>query len=180
MTLAYENTGGGAGTTPERWPAGTPVTLDPKRDTLIMFAHPQCPCTRASTEELNRLLTHCGGQVAAHVLFLKPQDLSESWTHTGLWRAASDIPGVMVQEDPGGVTAQKFGAETSGFVVLYNPAGRLLFKGGITGSRGHAGDNAGEEGIIALVRGEDLIIKPTPVYGCSILDNTCSQQSLVK
>jgi len=176
MTLHYENAGGTTGITPDHWPTGVPVALDKKRDTLIMFAHPQCPCTRASTEELNRLLTHCNGQVAAHVLFLKPADLSDAWVHTSLWRAASDIPTVSVHEDPGGLIAQKFGAETSGFVVLYSPDGRLLFKGGITASRGHAGDNLGEEAITTLARGESLKIPPTQVYGCSLLDKSCSPQ----
>lgn len=180
MILKYENASGATGVTPEHWPAGIRIPLDTKHDTLIMFAHPQCSCTRASIEELNRLLTKCDGRITAHVLFLKPPNFPDSWSQTDLWRSASAIPGVTVQEDPEGLIAQKFGAETSGFVLLYDPSGQLLFHGGITGSRGHAGDNTGEEAIIALATGENPGVKHTLVYGCSLLnesrsDPICSQ-----
>lgn len=175
MALVYEGTSGKAGPIPGHWPAGATVALDSSRDTLILFAHPQCPCTRASIEELNRLLSHCNGRIAAHVLFLAPTSTAESWVQSGLWRDASAIPGVTVDKDPAGRTAQEFGAETSGFVVLYDPAGRLLFQGGITASRGHAGDNAGEDTILALVSGAKPALTHTPVYGCSLLDESCSQ-----
>ena len=136
-----------------------------------MFAHPQCPCTRASVEELNRLMARCSGQVAAHVLFLKPAGLPDSWTRTGLWPSVAAIPKVSVQEDADGAEATRFGAETSGFVVLYDPQGKLLFKGGITGGRGHAGDNAGESAVASLLTERTAAIAETPVFGCSLLGN---------
>ena len=68
---------------------------------------------------------------------------------------------------------QRFGAETSGYVLLYDTHGKLLFKGGITGSRGHAGDNAGESAIVALLEGEKPVLTRTKVYGCSLL-NECA------
>ena len=169
MITNYQNTSGAAGAVPGHWPAGTQIALDSKHDTLIMFAHPQCPCTRASMEELNRLLAQCPGQVAAHVLFLKPEIFSNDWMRTDLWRSASAIPGVTVHEDSDGAQARLFGAETSGDVLLYDTHGQLLFKGGITGSRGHAGDNAGENAIASLLAGQSVSLKQTPVYGCSLL-----------
>ena len=60
--LNYQSTSGAAGIAPEHWPTGTQITLDSQRDTLVMFAHPQCPCTRASMEELNRLLARTEGK----------------------------------------------------------------------------------------------------------------------
>jgi hypothetical protein len=77
---------------------------------------------------------------------------------------------VAVQADLKGLIGKKFGAETSGYVLLYNPAGQLLFSGGITGSRGHAGDNAGEDAIIALVNGQNPGVTHTSVFGCSLLN----------
>jgi len=44
-----------------------------------------------------------------------------------------------------------FGAETSGDVLLYDIHGAIAIQGGITGSRGHAGDNAGENTILFFV-----------------------------
>lgn len=170
MILNYQNTGGVAGEVPGHWPAGTRIPLDSTCDTLVMFAHPQCPCTRASLEELNRLLAQCHGQVATHVLFLKPGTFSNDWLQTDLWRSAKAIPGVVVQADPDGTQARLFGAETSGCVLLYDPQGQLLFKGGITGSRGHAGDNAGVNAVASWLTGQAVSLKQTPVYGCSLLD----------
>src|ERR1700722_18251613 len=107
MVFGYENTSGAAGTAPKQWVSGTSIPLDPVRDTLIMFAHPRCPCTSASLDELNRLLAQSGGHIAAHVLFFKPPGSPPDWTHTGLWRNAAAIPGVTVQEDVDDAVARK-------------------------------------------------------------------------
>lgn len=171
LILNYQNTSGRTGMTPGHWPSGARISRDSQRDTLIMFAHPQCPCTRASMEELNRLLAQCGGQVAARVVFFKPEPVSNDWVQTDLWRSAEAIPGVSVQEDTNGAEARLFGAETSGYVLLYDTQGQLLFRGGITGSRGHAGDNAGESAISSLLDGHVAGLQQTPVYGCSLLGN---------
>lgn len=168
IILDYENASGSAGHAPSQWISGTSIPLDPARDTLIMFAHPRCPCTRASLGELNRLLAQSDGRIAAHVLFFRPPDYPADWTHTELWQSAAAIPGVTVQDDVNDALAHKFGAETSGYVLLYNPHGQLLFRGGITGSRGHAGDNAGESAIISLALGKPASVTQTPVYGCSL------------
>jgi hypothetical protein len=55
-------------------------------------------------------------------------------------------------------------------VVLYSPNGELLFSGGITGSRGHAGQNPGEDAVIALVNGRSLPLTHAHVYGCDLFD----------
>jgi hypothetical protein len=168
----YGGTAGSAGATPQRWPTGISLSLDAAHDTLLMFAHPQCACTRASLEELNQLMAQCEGKVTAHVLFFKPDKFSEAWTHSGLRESASAIPGTIIHDDPNGVIAARFGAETSGYVVLYSPQGQLLFEGGITGSRGHAGDNAGQSTLISLLNGRASQVRQTPVFGCSLLDQT--------
>lgn len=169
IILDYENTSGSTGNALRQWVSGTPIPLDPDRDTLIMFAHPRCPCTRASLGELNRLLAQSNGRIAAHVLFFRPPNYPADWPHTELWKSAAAIPGVTVQEDIDDALARKFGAETSGYVLLYNPHGQLLFRGGITGSRGHAGDNPGESAVISLALGKPASVTQTPVYGCSLL-----------
>lgn len=164
----FEASAGPAGWTPAQWPVASRLTLDSHVDTLILFAHPQCPCTRASIEELNQLMARCQGKIATEVLFLQPTNATDEWVRTGRWQTAAAIPGVRVEADLGGVEARRFDAETSGYVVLYNPQGRLLFGGGITSSRGHVGDNAGEAAIVSLVAGRNVALKQTPVYGCSL------------
>ena len=135
-----------------------------------MFAHPHCPCSSASVGELNRLLTRCEGPSTVHILFIRPKDVADSWTETTLRKSAQAIPGADVQLDPEGKEARRFGAESSGYVVLYSPEGKLLFSGGITSGRGHAGDNAGENVVVSLLNGQMASLKHTPVFGCSLLD----------
>jgi len=169
LILNYQNTSGRTGTAPEYWPATAQFLPDSKRDTLVMFAHPLCPCTRASIEELNRLLARHRGQVTPHVIFMQPESFTPNQVQGGLWHSAAAIPEVAVHTDTNGVQAKLFGAETSGYVLLYDAQGRLLFRGGITGSRGHAGDNAGEDAIGTLLAGQAAQTQQTPVYGCSLL-----------
>jgi hypothetical protein len=69
------------------------------------------------------------------------------------------------------VEAGRFGAETSGHTLLYGADGRLLFSGGITASRGHAGENAGESAIIALVNHQTPLRSQTLVFGCSLTNH---------
>jgi len=170
--LIHQNAAGHAGHTPAHWPQGVALTPDRNGPTLVLFAHPQCPCTRATINELNRLLARCPKALAAHVVFLKPGELADDWVRTDLWRSAAAIPNVKVHEDPDGEMMRRFGAETSGHVVLYDPQGRLLFNGGITAGRGHAGDNAGSSVILSLLSGEMATLKRTPVYGCSLLNES--------
>lgn len=171
----YQITGGTVGQTSGLWPAKTSITLDAKRDTLIMFAHPRCPCTRASFEELNRILAQCRERVTPQVWFFQPLGIA-GWTDSALRSDAAAIPDVTVKNDIDGQQARLFGAETSGFVLLYNPQGKLLFKGGITGSRGHAGDNAGESSIVSILLGERASCEQTPVYGCSLTGQCTSAE----
>jgi hypothetical protein len=141
-----------------------------------MFVHPHCPCTRASVAELNRLLTRRQGPVTVHVLFVLPKGVGDDWAETSLRKSAEALPGVKVELDRDGKEALRFGAESSGYVVLYSPDGRLLFSGGITSSRGHEGDNAGEDLVLAGMKGQPASVQHTPVFGCS-LQGECSVTS---
>ncbi len=164
----YEATPGNSGEAPARWPKESQLPLASDRATLVMLAHPRCPCTRASVDELAGLMTRLQGRVRAHVLFARPAGQPDDRTETTLWRAAAAIPGVSVRRDDGGSEARRFAAETSGQVVLYDPEGRLLFSGGITALRGHAGDNAGSHAIAALLEGARVETARTPVLGCAL------------
>jgi hypothetical protein len=166
----YESAQGAVTLTPEQWPVVARIKAAHNRPILVMFAHPRCPCTRASLGELNRLLVKCEGKLDTTVLFFEPSNYPPQWTRSSLWKSAEAIPGVVAQGDPDGIEARRFGAGTSGFVVLYDAKGRLVFHGGITASRGHAGDNAGAEAIVSLVNGEIAASRQTPVFGCSLLD----------
>jgi len=75
---------------------------------------------------------------------------------------------VTVDFDGGGAEAKRFGAETSGAVVLYDRAGRLVFHGGITAARGHEGDSFGQQRIAALLTGARADRTDAPVFGCAL------------
>src|ERR1700733_11527431 len=154
VLLKYSTTPGDAGTPPLDWPANLPIERGTGRAALVMFVHPQCPCSRASLGELAIIMAHTPRPVEATVFFFLPAGEASAWARTDLWRTAAAIPGVRVREDREAAVARSFGALTSGQTLLYNPNGRLLFRGGITGFRGHSGDNAGRSAILALLEME--------------------------
>ena len=152
---------------PQAWPAGTSIPRAHGAATLVMLVHPRCPCTRASVAELARLMTDTHGRVQAHVLVMRPIGEPERWERTDLWDRAAAIPGVSVHTDIGGEEARRFGAVASGHVVVHAADGRLLFRGGITGARGHEGDNPGRsQASAAILRGLGEAIGPT--FGCAL------------
>jgi hypothetical protein len=153
---------------PARWPVASRLGPAKTRATLVMAAHPHCPCTRASIGELDVLMAQSAELVEAYVLFYTPDGVLNSWERTDLWTSAAAIPGVHAMRDDNGLEAGLFGALASGQVMLYSASGELLFSGGITGSRGHAGDNAGRDAIGALLRREPAVRAVTPVFGCTL------------
>lgn len=172
MMATYEARPGIAAVPSGEWPTGTRVQLAKDRPTLILLAHPQCPCTRASIGELNALLADCEGKVDVNVLFLKPKGSPLNWEKTDLWRSAAAIPGVKTMTDEGGAEARRFHASTSGQTLLFDKNGRLLFSGGITAGRGHSGDNAGRDAIVSWVMTGKAKMKKTAVFGCSLRTST--------
>jgi len=113
-------------------------------------------------------MARVAGKVNAYVLFLKPASSGADWENTGLRQTVARIPGVTVLSDQGGLEARRFGATTSGHTLLFSTDGRLLFSGGITKSRGHAGDNEGESAILALVNHQPARRTETLVFGCAL------------
>ena len=166
----YENVPGPRMAVPAEWPAASRLPREAGLATLVMFAHPRCPCTRAGVGELARVMAQCQGRVRATVLFYKPRGYPDGWARTDLWRAAAAIPGVNVRCDEEGAEAARFGATTSGFVLVYDGSGKLGYQGGITAERGHAGDNDGEGAVIAILDGRAPRIAAMPVLGCLIED----------
>lgn len=164
----YANSSGPFQVGPRQWPADTRLRLSDQGTTLILFAHPRCPCTRASLGELEKIVARFQGSVTPWVVFFKPARLEESWDQTDLWETAVAIPGVQVVSDLNGVEAQRFRAVTSGETLLYSGEGELLFKGGITLARGHAGDNVGRSAIESSLAGAAPACHQTPVFGCPI------------
>jgi hypothetical protein len=166
----YQSAPGKAADAPATWPAATRVPRAQGAWQLVMLAHPRCPCTRASIGELAIVMARAAGTLKAHVLFVKPDGVDATWEHTDLWDSADRIPGVTALVDPGGREAAALGAKTSGQVVLYDPAGRLRFAGGITPTRSHSGDNVGRQRILELVARGTADRNLSAVFGCPLFD----------
>ena len=152
------------------FPARSALTLAADVPTLILFAHPHCPCTRASLRDLAGLLASLPHRVAVMVVFTLPPGVPPHWERGALWQEAAAIPGTRVVTDQDGREAGRFGVKGSGHVLLYQPSGQLVFSGGITPSRGHEGDNPGRAAIISLVLRGRSPVNRTPVYGCPLLE----------
>lgn len=150
------------------WPAASELPRAKVLPTLLMFVHPRCSCSRASLAELAKLMTRAQGRVSAHVVFYRPAGTAPSWAHGELWTAAALIPGVSLHDDEGGREAQLFHSETSGHAVLYDPAGWLLFDGGLTAARGHEGDSLGKQALLELLHGRTPTQDQAPVFGCPL------------
>jgi len=175
----YKLTPGAEASVPQRWPAGSALARGTSGPTLVMFAHPRCPCTRASLAELRAVMSSFAGKVTAEVIFFDAGS-GTAFSRTDTWDAAHAITGVSVFLDPGGREAKRFGATTSGHVVLYDATGVLRFSGGITPARGHQGDSPGMQRLLQQLARSSGREAPsvaesaarsslsTFVYGCSL------------
>jgi hypothetical protein len=167
--LGYKSTPGAMESRPfDGWPAHSRLSRNGHGATLVMFAHPRCPCTRASISELARLMARVPDGLAAYVVFVRPEGVPADWDQTDLRRRAAAIPGVAVMSDDDGIEADRFHALTSGVTLVFDREGRRLFQGGITPSRGHEGDSFGRERIISLLTTGKADRNDSPVFGCAL------------
>lgn len=110
------------------------------------------------------------GQVRAWVILLAPVDAAEDRVGENIESLVRSLPGVQVVIDADGVEARRFHVKTSGHVLLYDTHGQLLFSGGITDARGHAGESVGRRMVLAWLKGKTQEQRSAPVYGCSLFD----------
>ena len=69
VLMRYKSTPGEAHRPPAQWPRESRLQrASGQRATLVLFAHPECPCTRASVTELARLVAGAQDQLAARVV----------------------------------------------------------------------------------------------------------------
>ncbi len=165
---AYSTKPGAGADAPARWPSSVPFEPSINHHTLVMIAHPKCSCTRATIAELARLLRRLSSRLEAHVLFVIPPGVESGFQDTDLYHRTARIPGVTVHDDPGGVVAERFGAKTSGQVLLFGIDRKLRFAGGLTPSRSHEGDSVGKRRIIELVESGETDRGVSDVYGCEL------------
>jgi hypothetical protein len=151
------------------FPAHSAIQFSRDKPTLVLFIHPQCPCTQATFDELDRIRAETQDKIAVNLVFTIPDGVPAGWEKGDLWNSAAKMAGVRVVRDRGGEEAHRFNVTGSGHALLYDTSGKLIFSGGITASRGHEGDNAGHAAIVSLVLDGYSLVSRTPVFGCSLL-----------
>lgn len=167
--MRFENAPGERANAATHWPSETRLTHSSKKLTLLVSLHPFCSCSLATIDELEKVVAAYPERMEITLLFALPKGLPGGWKESVLWRRTADIPGAGRIPDVGGVESRRFGMVTSGHVLLYDTSGRLLFSGGITASRGHAGDSEGKRRLLmALARPEDAVAVEEPTFGCAL------------
>jgi hypothetical protein len=159
---------------PIKFPKDTKLKLSSDKDTLVMFVHPQCPCTTASLKQLAPLSLNQNLNI--QLVHFKPSITPDGWKEEWQLDDWTKQKTVQVIEDSDGHEAKRFDAKTSGQTFLFNPSGALLFHGGITAARGVTGDNVGFNTLLkALARDKtaeahDPNLKKSLVFGCNLLN----------
>ncbi|MDX2089901.1 MAG: hypothetical protein SFX73_18745 [Kofleriaceae bacterium] len=168
----YKETPGALPSAPAMWPHGSALERAVDRPTLVFIAHPQCPCTRASINELARLADELNGRARIHVVVVRPPDTEPGFEDGPVIDRARELPGVRVFVDVDGREAERFGAAVSGSTVVYARDGSLQFRGGLTTARGHEGRGPAHDRILAIAAGTPPDRPDAPVLGCAIYEVT--------
>ena len=164
----FETTPGREAVALPSWPAKSQIHPAHDRWTLVMLIHPRCGCSRASIQELERIIGMTGPALQTYVVVYRPADFRTAWERTDVFDAASRLQRAKVVIDAEGQEARLFGGYTSGQTYLYDQNGKLRFSGGITSLRGHAGANRGSMDIVDIVHSKAQQ-SAHPVYGCAIV-----------
>ena len=155
------------------WPSDSEVVRDRSCSTLIVFVHPQCSCTRATVSQLATVRRNCSVPYKLVVVMLQPEK-GLPWRDTPMQSDIARLKPVQLVDDPGGREAIRFGVGCSGTCLLFSLNGQLLFRGGITESRGHEGTCVGSRQLLAcLSHSSDgsptASVSQNPIYGCSLV-----------
>ncbi len=176
VVMQHEYQPGFMGRRLAHWPADSKVDRSAGM-TVIAFVHPRCPCTTATITELNQAMRQANGAKLTAVVFVPCGRESDSdWTEGQHIRTIrDDIAGARIYLDSDGEDARRFGAATSGTILVYDQSGNEVFRGGITAGRGVSGDNPGRRRLDEILRGDAIEESKmsTPVFGCSL--ESCSR-----
>jgi hypothetical protein len=159
----------------ERWPTASRLVRDSGAPTLVMFAHPYCECTKASLAELRELAPRLEGKVRSYILFARSAKESVESSRSENRILAESIHGVTIVDDQEAREADRFGATTSGQIMLFDAGGEVLFTGGIGPLPHYAGRSPMLLSLIAAI--ESLsgggpmgarVQMPNAVFGCEL------------
>lgn len=172
LLVSYENTANKTEVNPKLWPRESQLKFDKRKDNLIIFLHPRCPCSDSSLEELNKLMAKSPKSINVIAVFMSSEKQDkETWLKGKLWKDIKANQEIKVFIDEKNTEIKRFKVNTSGEVLLYNSMGRLTYSGGISPARGHAGDNKGSQLIMKYLQGYKVQNAQSPVFGCLLQKN---------
>jgi hypothetical protein len=169
MLARYEGQAGPVGEAPTFWPEASAISRGATRPTLLLFVHPECPCTRASIHELAAALEGRANDVEL-VIVRVGRAIDSELAPQSRGALARALPGARVVDDPEAIEAERFGARTSGHALLFDMAGRRLYSGGLTLARGHEGNSFARVALIAALDGHHAT--GAPIYGCQLANES--------
>jgi hypothetical protein len=150
------------------WPSSLEPTDRDGRIRVILFAHPLCPCTRATIAELDEALGSRRTNVNTTIVFvtagLAEPDIYDSPTVA----AARRLLNVTLRFEDNTAFASRIGATTSGELFVFDGAGKRVFHGGITAGRGHRGRSPGRERFEQALEGILVDHEESPLFGCRL------------
>ncbi len=156
----------------EQWPADSAVVQSKDRPTLLLFLHPKCPCSQASVNELERLFASLEDTENLVpdliVVATVPPNADSTWSDTDTVARVRQIENAQVFVDRGGREAARFGAVTSGHVMLFDTFGKRQYTGGITWARGQVGANVGRDMLTEVLREDVGQLDAIPSFGCRL------------
>jgi hypothetical protein len=170
--MRYDFEPGRLGPRRTRWPADTTLAPSAGKVTVLAFLHPRCVCTAATVKQLIRTMRANPGAELTAVVFVPPEpEPAKDWQDGEYVRTIrADVPGARIAPDRGGLEAQRFGASTSGTILVYDRQGKEVFRGGITDRRGGERDNPGLRQLARALSGAERneFDIPPPVFGCPL------------
>ncbi|PZM81110.1 MAG: RedB protein [Candidatus Melainabacteria bacterium] len=150
------------------FPQSSDVQLAHGRQNIVMFLHPSCPCSEASVDEFHELMRAGEKDSVGTVVFYMPPEKEPEWSLAPIVQRVKRIRNVTIEYDTDGSRAETFGVTTSGHVLIYDGRGILQFTGGITGSRGHTGENHYFDLAKQCILARRAKYTTTPVFGCAL------------
>ena len=175
--IHYSFAAGEGGRAPATLPPAFVSRTSPPRPLLLLPLHPRCPCSRATLHELARVLTRASNSCDVTVLMYRPGEQPDGWMEGSLLEECQRMH-LQVRPDPDGRVAASMGVFTSGGVLLYDRSRRLRYQGGITGARGHEGDNEGEDALVQNLDGTGRSRTSMPVFGCPLGGQSTNRAAL--
>lgn len=152
-----------------QWPVSTQLRLDRDHGTLVVFLHPFCPCSRATLERLEQVLSDSSKKPTCCFMIAPVASSVEIDARSANLRLAKAMSPSRTFIDGNKSEARLFDPTTSGHVFYYDAGGSLRFSGGVLVERGSNQPNTFAEALYRAINNPTYPVVHTPVFGCSLV-----------